>query len=92
MLHRQHRHGALEYSPTKDPRATKSNSRDIDALVPLAGVVLSDENSLSTSFDVEEGSENMKDFLKVGYSDWILKFDGMKDNKNKEATAPKVVD
>ena len=60
--------------------------------MPLAGVVLSDENSLSTSFDVEEGSENMKDFLKVGYSDWILKFDGMKDNKDKEATAPKVVD
>lgn len=34
----------------------------------------------------------MKYFLKVGYSDWILKFGGMKDNKDKEATAPKVVD
>jgi hypothetical protein len=60
--------------------------------VSLAGVVLRDENSLSASFDVEEGSESMKDFLKVGYSDWILKSDGMKDNKNKEATAPKVLD
>ena len=61
-------------------------------MVSLAGVVLRDENSLSASFDVEGGSESMKDFLKVGYSGWILKFDGMKDNKDKEATAPKVVD
>jgi len=34
--------------------------------VPLAGEVLSDKNSLSPSFDAEEGSENIRDILKVG--------------------------
>ncbi|MFT4889017.1 MAG: serine/threonine-protein kinase HipA, partial [Pseudohongiellaceae bacterium] len=43
--------GTLEYSPTKDPRATKSNSLNMDALVSLAGEILSDKSSLSASFD-----------------------------------------
>jgi serine/threonine-protein kinase HipA len=111
--------GALEYFPAKGPRATQSNSLNMDALVSLAGEVLSDKNSLSTSFDVEEGSESIKDILKVGtsaggarakaiiawnpqtqdvrsgqtnneagYSHWILKFDGVKGNKDKEAADP----
>ena len=85
----------------------------------LAEEVLNDKNSLSTSFDVEEGSASIKDFLNVGtcaggarakaiiawnpqtidvrsgqtgneagYSHWILKFDGVKGNKDKEAADP----
>lgn len=111
--------GALEYSPSRGPRAIKSNSLNIDALVSLAGEVLRDKNSLSTTFDAEQGSESIKDILKVGtsaggarakaiiawnpqtqdvragqtnteagYSHWILKFDGVKGNKDKEAFDP----
>lgn len=111
--------GALEYSPSKGPRTTKSNSLNMDALVSLAGEVLSDKNSLSTSFDAAQDSESIRDILKVGtsaggarakaiiawnpktqdvrsgqtnteagYSHWILKFDGVKGNKDKEAADP----
>ncbi len=60
--------GALEYSPAKGPRATKSNSLNMDALMSSAGEVLSDNSSLSASFDAQESSESIRDILKVGTS------------------------
>lgn len=111
--------GALEYSPTQGPRASKPKSLNMDALIKLASAALQDKLSLSTSFSGENDPEPIRDILKIGtsaggarakaiiawnpetqdvrsgqidtgsgYSYWILKFDGVKGNRDKEVADP----
>lgn len=110
--------GALEYSPAHGPAAGKSASLDIDALVTLAGAILKQKGSLSTSFAATD-SNAVNDILRVGtsaggarakaiiawnpdtgdvrsgqvdtgrhYSYWILKFDGVQENRDRESADP----
>lgn len=111
--------GALEYLPAIKFGFKKSKKLDVDALVKLAGDVISNRESLKTSFTSEEREEAMRDILSVGTSAggarakaiiawnkttnevrsgqinhdkgfgyWLLKFDGVRGNKDKELEDP----
>ena len=111
--------GALEYQPSQGPFTGKSESVDVEALVELAGKILTKRNSLQGSFAAEFREDAVQDILRVGtsaggarakaiiawnqdtkevrsgqvkagngFSYWLLKFDGVSGNKDKELEDP----
>ncbi len=111
--------GALEYQPSRGPFTGKSESVDVEALVELAGKILTRRNSIRGSFAPEFREDALQDILRVGtsaggarakaiiawnqdtkevrsgqvkagngFSYWLLKFDGVSGNKDKELEDP----
>lgn len=111
--------GALEYAPAQGPSSTESTLVDVQALVKLAGEILTNRNRLQGSFVPPEREDSLKDILQVGtsaggarakaiiawnpetdevrsgqvdagsgFSCWLLKFDGVSGNKDKELEDP----
>jgi serine/threonine-protein kinase HipA len=60
--------GALEFAPSKGPRARRSSAIQVDALVSLASDVLSRRHGLRTTFAKSHRAQAMKDILRVGTS------------------------
>ena len=111
--------GALEFEPAQGPPSRKAKQIDVDALVRLAGEILSQREGLAVSFDSPQRREALLDILRVGtsaggarakaviawnpdtkevrsgqvsggegFSHWILKFDGVTGNRDKELEDP----
>ena len=113
--------GALEFVPSKGPRAQRSTGKiEIDALVRLASEVLTHRNDLKATFAGKGRAHALNEILRVGTSAggarakaviawnrkthevrsgqiaagegfeyWLLKFDGVTSNKDKELEDPK---
>lgn len=112
--------GALEFAPVHGPRVRTAHKIQIDALVALAGEVLSHRHDLRGSFGDETRADALRDILRVGTSAggarakaviawneatgevrsgqataapgfgyWLLKFDGVRNNRDKELADPK---
>lgn len=112
--------GALEFSPVTGPKPRKAKKIEVDALVRLAGEVLTNRSDLKGHFHEAGKEEALRDILRVGTSAggarakaviawnretnevrsgqveagkgfdyWLLKFDGVKGNKDKELEDPK---
>lgn len=112
--------GALEFRPTQGPQPRTSTKIEIDALVRLAGEVLTHRNNLQGTFHEAGKEQALRDILSVGTSAggarakaviawnpatdevrsgqvaagsgfeyWLLKFDGVAGNKDKELDDPK---
>jgi serine/threonine-protein kinase HipA len=112
--------GALEFAPTKGPRARSARNIQIDQLVELASDILSQRNDLIVSFEEESRKRALTEILRIGTSAggarakaliawnpktnevrsgqidagqgfeyWLLKFDGVRGNKDKELEDPK---
>ena len=111
--------GALEFAPVMGPKASTGRRVEIDALVELAGDILSRRRGLEVSFDDTSRERAMAEIMRVGTSAggarakaviawnpatnevrsgqadagagfqyWILKFDGVAGNKDKELEDP----
>ena len=112
--------GALEFLPTLGPRQRRASLIQIDHLVELASVVLSQRSELNASFGGKRRQDALRDILRVGTSAggarakaviawnpatdevrsgqvsagegfgyWLLKFDGVRGNRDKELEDPK---
>lgn len=112
--------GALEFAPVLGPKPRKSSKLEIDALVRLAGEVLTHRSRLQGHFHEAGQEKALRDILQVGTSAggarakaviawnratnevrsgqivagegfdyWLLKFDGVEGNKDKELEDPK---
>ena len=112
--------GALEFAPMTGPKPRKAIKIGVDALVRLAGEVLTHRNDLKGHFHEAGKEEALRDILRVGTSAggarakaviawnratnevrsgqvaagegfdyWLLKFDGVEGNKDKELEDPK---
>jgi serine/threonine-protein kinase HipA len=112
--------GALEYAPVLGPRPRQATRIDVDALVRLAGDVLTRRDGLRGRLDGMEDSKALRDILVVGtsaggarakaviawnretnevrsgqvaagegFEHWLLKFDGVAGNRDKELEDPK---
>lgn len=112
--------GALEYAPVLGPRPRKASKIDVDALVRLAGDVLTRRGGLRGRLDGTDDSTALRDILVVGtsaggarakaviawnretnevrsgqvaagegFEHWLLKFDGVAGNQDKELEDPK---
>jgi serine/threonine-protein kinase HipA len=112
--------GALEFAPVLGPKPRKSSKLEIDALVRLAGEVLTHRSRLQGHFHGAGQEKALRDILQVGTSAggarakgviawnratnevrsgqivagegfdyWLLKFDGVEGNKDKEMEDPK---
>ncbi len=111
--------GALEFAPVLGPRARTSSKIQVDQLVELASMVLSDRSTLAESLDDQEKTDALKSILRVGtsaggarakavvawnpttqevrsgqvpadpgFEHWLLKFDGVTNNRDKELADP----
>ncbi len=111
--------GALEFVPSHRQGSGSSEPVDVDALVKLASIVLSERDKLKGSFAHELAEESLQDLLRVGtsaggarakaviawnrntnevrsgqtraakgFTYWLLKFDGVSNNKDKELEDP----
>ena len=112
--------GALEFAPVLGPKPRKATKIEIDALVRLAGEVLTHRGDLQGHFHQAGKEKVLRDILRVGtsaggarakaviawnretnevrsgqiaagegFDDWLLKFDGVTGNKDKELEDPK---
>jgi serine/threonine-protein kinase HipA len=112
--------GALEFAPVLGPRPRTAAKIEIDALVRLAGEVLTHRGDLQGHFHEAGQEKALRDLLRVGTSAggarakaviawnratnevrsgqiaagegfeyWLLKFDGVAGNKDKELEDPK---
>lgn len=112
--------GALEFKPVQGPTPRKTTKIEIDALVRLAGEVLTHRSNLQGHFHAAGKEQALRDILSVGTSAggarakaviawnrttsevrsgqvaagegfeyWLLKFDGVAGNKDKELEDPK---
>ena len=112
--------GALEFAPALGPKPRKAVTIEIDALVRLAGEVLTHRSDLHGHFHEAGREKALRDILQVGTSAggarakaviawnrttnevrsgqiaagdgfdyWLLKFDGVAGNKDKELEDPK---
>jgi len=112
--------GALEYAPALGPKPRKAAKIEVDALVRLAGEVLTHRGDLRGHFHEAGKKEALREILRVGTSAggarakaviawnretnevrsgqvaaddgfeyWLLKFDGVAGNKDKELEDPK---
>lgn len=112
--------GALEFAPALGPRPRTSTKIEVDALVRLAGEVLTHRGDLQGHFHAAGKEKALRDILRVGTSAggarakaviawnretnevrsgqvaagegfdyWLLKFDGVAGNKDKELEDPK---
>ncbi|MDR6990953.1 type II toxin-antitoxin system HipA family toxin [Luteimonas sp. 3794] len=111
--------GALEFKPVQGPKASRSDTLDVAALVGLASDILTHREGLDASLERPARQKAMQDILRVGtsaggarakaliawnaethevrsgqvqadpgYSHWLLKFDGVAGNKDKELLDP----
>jgi serine/threonine-protein kinase HipA len=111
--------GALEFVPALGPKPNKAAKIEVDALVRLAGEVLTHRNNLRGHFNETGQEKTLHDILSVGTSAggarakaviawnpatdevrsgqveagagfeyWLLKFDGVAGNKDKELEDP----
>ena len=111
--------GALEFAPVLGPRPRTSSKIEIEALVRLAGEVLTHRGNLQGHFHEAGKEKALRDILRVGTSAggarakaviawnrgtnevrsgqiaagdgfeyWLLKFDGVAGNKDKELEDP----
>jgi serine/threonine-protein kinase HipA len=112
--------GALEFAPALGPKARQTSRIEVDALVRLAGEVLTHRGNLMGHFHEAGKEQALRDILSVGTSAggarakaviawnrttnevrsgqvpagdgfdyWLLKFDGVAGNKDKELEDPK---
>jgi len=112
--------GALEFKPVTGPQQRNSSKIDLDALVQLAGEVLTHRSNLGGHFHEAGRERALRSILSVGTSAggarakaviawnratnevrsgqvaagegfdyWLLKFDGVAGNKDKELEDPK---
>ncbi|MBI5769085.1 MAG: type II toxin-antitoxin system HipA family toxin [Verrucomicrobia bacterium] len=112
--------GALEFAPVLGPKARNASKLEVDALVRLAGEVLTHRGDLQGHFHEAGKAQVLRDILSVGTSAggarakaviawnrvtnevrsgqiaagdgfeyWLLKFDGVAGNKDKELEDPK---
>ena len=112
--------GALEFAPVVGPKPGKATKIEVDALVRLAGEVLTHRGDLQGHFHAAGKETALRDILHVGTSAggarakaviawnratnevrsgqvaagegfdyWLLKFDGVAGNKDKEMEDPK---
>ena len=112
--------GALEFAPAIGPKPRKASKIEVDALVKLAGEVLTHRGDLQGHFHAAGKEKALRDILSVGTSAggarakaviawnrttnevrsgqiaagdgfdyWLLKFDGVAGNKDKELEDPK---
>ncbi len=112
--------GALEFAPVMGPKPRKASKIKVDALVRLAGEVLTHRGDLQGHFHEAGKEQALRDILSVGTSAggarakaviawnratnevrsgqiaagegfdyWLLKFDGVAGNKDKELEDPK---
>ncbi|HRI12891.1 MAG TPA: HipA domain-containing protein [Verrucomicrobiota bacterium] len=112
--------GALEFAPPLGPKSGKATKIEVDALVRLAGEVLTHRGDLQGHFHAAGKAQALRDILRVGTSAggarakaviawnretnevrsgqiaagagfeyWLLKFDGVAGNKDKELEDPK---
>ena len=112
--------GALEYAPAQGPKPRQATKIEIEALVRLAGEVLTHRADLQGHFHEAGKEKALRDILRVGTSAggarakaviawnrdtnevrsgqvaagegfdyWLLKFDGVAGNKDKELEDPK---
>ncbi len=112
--------GALEFAPALGPRPRTATKIEIDALVRLAGEVLTHRGDLQGHFHKAGKEKALRDILRVGTSAggarakaviawnrvtnevcsgqiaagdgfdyWLLKFDGVSGNKDKELEDPR---
>lgn len=112
--------GALEFAPALGPKPRKASKIEVDALVKLAGEVLTHRGDLQGHFHEAGKAKALRDILRVGTSAggarakaviawnretnevrsgqiaagegfdyWLLKFDGVAGNKDKELEDPK---
>ena len=112
--------GALEFAPVRGPKPGKAKKISVDALVRLAGEVLTHRGDLRGHFHEAGKGKALRDILSVGTSAggarakaviawnratnevrsgqiaagegfdyWLLKFDGVAGNKDKELEDPK---
>jgi serine/threonine-protein kinase HipA len=112
--------GALEFAPAIGPQPGKTTKIAVDALVRLAGEVLTHRGDLQGHFHAAGKEKALRDILRVGTSAggarakaviawnretnevrsgqvaagdgfdyWLLKFDGVAGNKDKELEDPK---
>ena len=112
--------GALEFAPAIGPKPGKASKIEVDALVKLAGEVLTHRGDLQGHFHAAGKEKALRDILSVGTSAggarakaviawnrttnevrsgqiaagdgfdyWLLKFDGVAGNKDKELEDPK---
>jgi len=112
--------GALEFAPVIGPKPHKAAKIEVDALVQLAGEVLTHRGDLRGHFHEAGKEKALRDILRVGtsaggarakaviawnretnevrsgqiaagdgFDDWLLKFDGVAGNKDKEMEDPK---
>lgn len=112
--------GALEFAPALGPKPGTTAKIDVDALVQLAGEVLTHRGDLRGHFHGAGKAEALRDILRVGTSAggarakaviawnrqtdevrsgqiaagegfeyWLLKFDGVAGNKDREMEDPK---
>jgi len=112
--------GALEYAPVLGPKSHAATRVGIDALVRLAGEVLTHRGDLQGHFHQAGQEQALRDILRVGtsaggarakaviawnratnevrtgqiaagdgFAYWLLKFDGVAGNKDKELDDPK---
>jgi serine/threonine-protein kinase HipA len=112
--------GALEFAPVMGPKRRTATKIEVDALVRLAGEVLTHRGDLQGHFHEAGKAQALRDILSVGTSAggarakaviawnrttnevragqiaagegfdyWLLKFDGVAGNKDKELDDPK---
>jgi len=112
--------GALEFAPVLGPKARKATIIEVDALVRLAGEVLTHRGDLQGHFHEAGKEQALREILSVGtsaggarakaviawnratnevrsgqiaagagFDHWLLKFDGVAGNKDKEMEDPK---
>lgn len=112
--------GALEFAPVMGPKLRTATKIEVDALVRLAGEVLTHRGDLQGHFHEAGKAQALRDILSVGTSAggarakaviawnrttnevrsgqiaagegfdyWLLKFDGVAGNKDKELDDPK---
>ncbi len=112
--------GALEFAPVIGPKPDKATKIEVDALVRLAGEVLTHRGDLQGHFHAAGKAQALRDILRVGTSAggarakaviawnretnevrsgqiaagegfdyWLLKFDGVAGNKDRELEDPK---
>lgn len=112
--------GALEFAPALGPKAREASTIEVDALVRLAGEVMTHRSNLQGHFHEAAKERALHDILRVGtsaggarakaviawnpatnevrsgqiaagegFEDWLLKFDGVAGNMDKELEDPK---
>lgn len=60
--------GALEFEPAVGPVSTRSHEIDLEALVELAGEVLSRRSAFEVSFETDQRKEALQEILRIGSS------------------------